>query len=147
MDLTNVSEMFKGGLAGGLIGAIIAIGIAIALFLFIIFYVYFAYTWMTIAKKRKYKRPWLAWIPFANGAMILELGGFHWAWIFLAVVPIFGWIALMVLITIATWKIFEQLNYPGWLSLAMFVDIIPGIRGLGIIAYGIVLGIVAWRKR
>ena len=102
---------------------------------------YFAFAWMTIAKKMKYKHPWLAWIPIANLAMILQLGGFHWAWIFLALVPIVGWIALLVMSIIATWRIFEKRKYPGWFSLSL---IIPKVGG---ILYLIAIGFVAWAKK
>jgi|TARA_Y100000310_G_scaffold256634_1_gene264470 hypothetical protein len=34
-------------------------------------------------------------IPFANSAMRLQLGKkFHWAWVFLYLIPIIGWIAI-----------------------------------------------------
>jgi len=89
----------------------------------------------------KYKRSWLAWIPIANIAMMLQLGKFHWAWVFLIFVPVFGWIGLMILTVIATWRIFEKRNYPGWLSLSM---VVPGIGG---IIYFIVIGFVAFGDR
>ena len=124
-------------LAGGVLGALIAIGIVIAILLVIALYIYFALAWQTIARKLKYKHPWLAWIPFANCAMILQLGKFHWAWVFLALFPP----ALFVLLIIATWRIFEKRKYPGWLSLSM---IIPQIGG---ILYLIAIGFVAWQDR
>ena len=107
----------------------------------LILYVYSVLVWMTIAKKLKYKNPWLAWIPIANCAMILQLGNFNWLWIFLAVIPIFGWIALAILGVIATWRIFEKRNYPGWFSLSL---IIPNI---GAVLYLIAIGFVAWKDR
>ena len=106
-----------------------------------IFYVYTAFAWMTIAKKLKYKRAWLAWIPIANFAMILQLGKFHWAWIFLILIPLFGWAALLVLVIISTWKIFEKRKYPGWFSISL---IIPWI---GKFLYLIIIGFVAWADR
>ena len=96
---------------------------------------------MIIARKLKYKREWLAWIPIANISMMLQLGGFHWAWVFLILIPILGWIALAVLVIIATWRIFEQRKYPGWFSLSM---IIPQIGG---ILYMIIIGFVAYKDR
>ena len=104
-------------------------------------YVYWALAWSTILKKLKYKKSWLAWVPIAQIAPILEVGGFHWAWIFLILIPILGWIALFVLIIIATWRIFEKRKYPGWLSLSM---IIPKIGG---ILYLITIGFVAWKNK
>ncbi len=127
--------------AGGILGALIALGIMIAILFFAVVYVYFAYAWMTIAKKMKYKKSWLAWIPFANFVMILQLGGFPWGWIFLLLIPIFGWIAVFVLMIIAIWRIFEKRKYPGWFSLSL---IIPK---LGFILYLIALGFVAWKDK
>jgi len=142
-----VSENFAEILAGGVLGGVL---VALGIFLFLIaiaVYIYFAFAWMTIAKKLKYDKPWLAWIPVANIAMILQLGRkFHWAFVFLALIPIFGWMVLLALSIISVWIIFEKLKYPGWLSLAPVIDFIPGISGLGTIASMIVIGIVAWKK-
>ncbi|GIU68687.1 MAG: hypothetical protein KatS3mg001_537 [Candidatus Pacearchaeota archaeon] len=112
--------------------------------LLLIFYVYFSLAWYTIAKKVKHKRPWLAWIPFANIAMWFQMGGFHWALVFLLIIPFVGSLVVMILLIISNWRVFEKLRYPGWLSLSPVLGLI--FPGLGIIAYGIVIGIVAWRK-
>ena len=133
------SEIGNYVIGGGVLAFIAGI-VLLALVLVIAIYVYTALAWSTIAKKLKYKRPWLAWIPFANCAMMLQLGGFHWAWVFLALIPIFGWIALIVLVIIATWRIFEKRKYPGWFSLSM---VIPQV---GFILYLVAIGFVAWRK-
>ncbi|MDA3836660.1 MAG: hypothetical protein PF542_03480 [Nanoarchaeota archaeon] len=128
-------------IAGGL--AFVGIMIFFISMIIIAFYVYTALAWQTIAKKSGYKRPWLAWIPLANIAMILELGGFHWAWVFLAatiVIPfvgIIGVLALVVLSIIAHWRIFEKIGYPGWLAILSLINI----------AYLIIIGIVAWEKK
>ncbi|GBE20209.1 MAG TPA: hypothetical protein ENG87_02620 [Candidatus Pacearchaeota archaeon] len=114
---------------------------AIMLVFVIASYIYSSLAWMAIARKLKYKRPWIAWIPIANGAMILQLGEFHWAWIFLILIPVLGWIALIVLIIIATWRIFEKKKYPGWFSLSMLLPQIGGVL------YLIVIGFVAWKDR
>ena len=144
-DASSVQEVFAGGflggIGGGLAGALGATAILVSIFLFMVFYVYFAWAWMTIAQKMKHKYSWLAWIPFANIGLILDLGKFHWAWTFLILIPIFGWIALFVLLIIATWRIFEARKYPGWFSLAM---ILPDI---GSILYAVVIGFVAWKDR
>jgi len=137
MVYRELGQMF----AGGLIGVIITLGVATAILVFTALYVYFALAWMTIAKKLKYKNSWLAWIPIANIAMMLQLGGFHWAWIFLILVPFLGWVALAVLVIIATWRIFEKRKYPGWFSLAIILPEIGGVLSL------IILGFVAWKDR
>ena len=130
-------SVFAGGALGALIGAVLIIGILISIGV----YIYFALAWMKIAKKFKYKYPWLAWIPFANIAMIFQLGGFHWALIFLLLIPVFGLVAVMVLMIIATWRIFEKRNYPGWFSLS---QIIPKV---GLILYLVAIGFVAWKDQ
>jgi hypothetical protein len=135
------SEQMQAYFAGGAVSALIAIGIVVLVLLLIALYVYFALAWMTIARKLKYKRAWLAWIPIANLAMMLQLGGFHWAWIFLILIPFLGWIAVAVLVIISTWKIFEKRKYPGWFSLSI---IIPQV---GIILYMIAIGFVAWKDK
>ena len=142
MDALNLSQSFAEGFAGGIVGgALLALGLAIAVLIFLAVYVYFSLAWMTIARKLKYKYAWLAWIPIANIAMILQLGGFHWAWVFLMLIPVLGWIALAVLVIIATWKIFVKRKFPGWFSLSM---IIPQIGG---VLYLIAIGFVAWYKK
>ena len=146
IEAGNVTEIleqcpFAQGFTGGMVGgALVAVGIIIALILGAALYVYFALAWYTTAKKLKYKYPWLAWIPIANIALILQLGGFHWAWAFLILIPVLGWATLFILAIISKWRIFEKRKYPGWLSLAI---ILPQIGGL---LHMIVLGFVAWGK-
>lgn len=137
----TVSETVAQGVAGGIIGTLLVFGIALVLLIALAAYIYFALTWMTIGNKLKYKHSWLAWIPIANLAMVLQLGGFHWAWIFIGLIPFLGWIALFVLLVIATWRIFEKRRYPGWFSLSM---VIPHI---GILLYLIAIGFVAWKDK
>ena len=132
-------------LLGGAIGAALATLLIVLLIVLVALYVYFALAWYTIAKKMKHKKPWLAWIPFANIAMWLQLGGFHWAWIFLVLIPFLGWAAVGVLFIMASWKVFEKLKYPGWLALSPLLGLLGG--GLGTLAYGIVIGIIAWKKK
>jgi hypothetical protein len=142
----NVSELiaqcpFANSLTGGAMGAILVLGAAFMFLSIIALYVYTSLAWMRIAQKLKYKKAWLAWIPIANIAMMLQLGKFHWAWIFLILVPVLGWIPLFILVIIATWRIFEKRKYPGWLSLSL---ILPKVGGL---IYLIVIGFVAWKKK
>jgi len=132
---------FAEAIAGGALGALIALGILAILFVMAAFYIYHAFAWMTIAKKLKYKNSWFAWIPFLSTAMRLQLGKFHWAWTFLWLVPVLGWIAIIVLLTISHWKIFEKRKYPGWFSLLW---IIPKIGG---VIFLVIIGLVAWQDR
>lgn len=133
-------EVLKIIFGASIVALILTVLILLVLFI-IALYIYTSLAWMKIAKKLKYKKAWLAWIPIANIAMMLQLGGFHWAWIFLIFIPVFGWIALLVLIIISTWRIFEKRKYPGWLSLSM---IIPN---LGWLIYMIIIGFVAWQNK
>ncbi|MFC1769358.1 hypothetical protein ACFLZX_06370 [Nanoarchaeota archaeon] len=132
--MSDVANLIIPGIIFGIWGSILLVMISI-------FYVYYSLAWMVIARKMKYKSPWIVWIPFVKIAVILQLGGFHWAWVFLLFVPIFGWIALFVMGIIAKWKIYEKRKYPGWFSLAV---IIPQ---LGPILQAIAVGFVAWADR
>ncbi len=136
---------YVGGVLGGVIGALLVLGIMIFLLIGIGLYVYTSLARMQIAKKLKHKYPWLAWIPFARDAQFLQLGNFHWAWIFLILIPVLGWMALWILLIISTWRIFEKRKYPSWLALIPILVMVPKIGGLAWIASLIILGFVAWR--
>ena len=134
-----VNEIISGLMIGGLLWSTLLLVVAL--------YVYTSLAFYTIGKKLKHERPWLAWIPFANISMILELGGFHWAWVFLILVPILGWIPLGVLCIISMWRIFEKRNYPGWLCLIQLLSPIPFLGWIASIAIMIIWGLVAWMDR
>ena len=127
-----------------LLPALLALG-ALMMALVVAAYVYFAWAFMVIAQKLKYKKAWLAWIPLANISMIFQLGGFHWAWIFLLLVPVVGWIAVFALAIISTWKIFKKRKYSEWLSLVPILCMVPGFGIFALIAYAIIIGFVAWK--
>jgi len=74
---------------------------------------------------------------------ILEIGGFKWGWIFLILVPIVGWIALIVLIAIAFWRITESYNYPGFFSLTYILGLLSIVFS---ILYMVLIGFMAWKK-
>ncbi len=133
--------------AAPVLGALIGLGVAIIFLILAAFYIYTSFVWVSIAKKLKYKNSWLAWIPFARWAMILQLGDFHWALVFLALIPVLGWIALWILLIIATWRVFEKRKYPGFLALLPVLGFLPVIGWLANPAYLILLGFVAWKNR
>jgi len=85
-------EETANAMSAGMTGFLIGLGVFVALLLLFAFYIYTSLAWYTIAKKLKYKQKWLAWVPIARWAMILQMGGFHWAWVFLVLIPILGWI-------------------------------------------------------
>ena len=138
---------YKDFALGGLIGGLIVFGIIMLILFLCALYIYNALAWVAIAKKMKYKHPWLAWIPFAASAMKLQMGGFSWAWVFLFLIPILGWIPLLVLLTISIWRIFGKLKYPAWLSLFYPLSFIPKLGFIGLVVYLVSIGIIAWKKR
>lgn len=140
--LFNSTGLSEGVLEGALAG--LAVTVLILGFLFLIaIYVYSALAYQSIYRKSGHKKPWMAWIPIVNIIPAFELGGFHWAWIFLvlaAMIPAIGFIAsiaLVVLTIISMWRIFKKAGYPGWLSLFILIPV----------ANLIVIGIVAWQKK
>jgi hypothetical protein len=139
------TDLYGSAMTGGLFAALAGFFV-LFMIIGILFYVYFALALMTIAKKRKEEPAWLAWIPYANIALVLKMGGFHWAWVFLllaAWIPILGWlagIALMVLCFISFWRIAEKRDFPGWTVLLVLIPFVGGIWGL------VLLGILAWKK-
>lgn len=138
-------SMMGGSAATGAFAGLIALGIAVAILVILAFYIYTSLALMTIGKKLKYKSSWLAWIPVANIAMILQMAKFSWLWVFLILVPILGWIALGVLMIISLWRIFEKRKYPGWLALVPLLSFVPVLGGVAWIAFLVILGLVAWR--
>ncbi len=124
-------------ISGGIMGALLGVSMMFFVFFTVGLYVYIAFAWMTIAKKMKCKKYWLAWIPIANFFLFPILLKKKWTWGFMFFVPI----ANIVFFIIWTWKIFELRKYPGWLSLSV---IIPQV---GSLLYLIVIGLVAWKDK
>jgi hypothetical protein len=129
------------------IAAMFAAFMLIAVVVSILVYIYSSLVLFTIGKKLGYKRSWLAWIPVANLAMILQLGNFHWALVFLLLVPILGTIAVAVLLIISLWRIYEKRKYSGWLSLVPLLSVIPVVGFLAGIAHLVIMGVVAWKNK
>lgn len=111
-------------------------------FFFLAIYIYYALAWMNIAKKMKYKNPWIAWIPIANMFLFPILAKKHWAYGFLLLIPIVN----LVFIIIWFWKILELRNYRGELSLIYLGILIPYLSSFAWIALLVVFGFLAWRK-
>lgn len=142
----NLTSMGGDYSVAAIIAVLAALTIMAAIILLAI-YVYSALAFMTIGKKLKYKYSWLAWIPIANISMILQMGQFSWAWVFLILIPFFGWIPLGVLCIISIWRIFEKRKYPGWLALIPLAVFVHGLSLIAGIGFLVVLGIVAWRRK
>lgn len=138
-------EMMMGAFGTGAVLAFIGAFFIFFVFIFLAIYVYTSLALMTIGRKLKYKYPWIAWIPIANISMVLEMGKFHWAWVFLVLVPVLGWIALAVMLFIAGWRIYEKRKYPGWLALIPLAGFVPIVGGLASLAHLVIIGFVAWK--
>lgn len=132
-DLTSLGFGTIIALLAGLIVLIVLISIGL--------YIYTALVWMTIARKLKYKYPWLAWIPIANIFLIPILAKKHWTWGFMFLVPV----ANIVFLFMWTWNIYEQRKYSGWLALVPLIGIIPFLGWLAWLAHLIIIGFVAWK--
>jgi len=122
----------------GVLGALVAIGL----------YVYFALALSTIAKKLKFKNPWLAWIPVANLFLLPLLTKRHWAWGFLLFVPFVN----IVFLIICLWDLYEKRGVDGRWSLLVLGHFAPyatiPLLSLGaFIANLLLLGYVAWGKK
>jgi hypothetical protein len=129
-DLSIIGPLL--GLFAGLIIFVIVLLLAL--------YVYWALAFMTIARKLKYDKPWLAWIPIANFFLLPILAKKKWTWGFMFFVPIAGFVFMIIW----TWKIYERRNYPGALSLIYLGTLIPIVNWFAGIANLVVLGLVAW---
>jgi hypothetical protein len=136
-------EMFISGSALLALGSMV---LAFILLLVVGLYVYFALVWMTVAKKLKYDKAWLAWIPIVQLVLFPILAKKKesaWPWVFIFLVPIVN----AVFLIIWTWVIFERRKYPGWLALVPLVGIIPFVGLFAGIANLIIWGLVAWSDR
>ena len=136
----NYSEPVKNYVLGGFYASALILALVLVIIFAVAFYIYHALAWYEIGKKQKYKHSWFAWVPILQIVQPLQMGGFHWAWIFLLLIPFLGWAVLFILLIISWWKIFEKGNYPGWFSVAI---IIPKV---GFLLYAVVIGFVAWGK-
>ncbi len=142
--LMNIPQNMDALGAAGILGSLFAMfagAFIAALVVMIGLYVYYALVFQTIAKKLKFDKPWLAWIPIANLFLIPILAKKHWAWGFIFLVPIVN----AVFYFIWMWKIFELRKYPGWLCLTPLLTIIPLIGVVFSIGYLVLLGLVAWK--
>ncbi len=132
LDTNILTSLAEEGLSGAITQYVMAF-LVLAIIFGIALYVYYALVWMTIGKKLKYDKAWIAWIPIVNFFLIPILAGKKWPWGFMFLVPI----ANIVFCIIWHWKIFEKRKNAGWPSLFI---LIPG----GILVYLITLGIIAW---
>ncbi len=102
-------------------------------------YIYFAVALMAIAKKTNTPNGWLAFIPIANVYLMTQIAGLP-AWYTLAVllpiIPLIGYIAMVIIMVYFWWKIAEAINKPGWWSILMLIPVVNFV----------IVGIMAWEK-
>ena len=117
----------------------------IALVIGIAVYLYVSFALMTLAKKMKMERPWLAFIPFANLYLMSKMAKMHWWPVLLTIGTLFSEISeffvfgLTVFAVIWMWKIFEEFKKPGWWAILMPIPFLS-------IIYWVLLGMTAWGK-
>ncbi|MFA5745316.1 MAG: hypothetical protein WCX82_00735 [archaeon] len=137
-------QIIPGATAGLIVGLIIAAVVVfiIALLFIIAIYIYTSWAMYVIAKKLKYKKAWLAWIPVANLFLLPILAKWKWGYGFLLLIPI----ANLVFAIIWTWEIYKRRGYSGALSIVKAFYVVPPLIPAVFIADMIILGIVAFEK-
>lgn len=138
----------------------------ILLLILLIFYIYISSAFSSLAKKKDFSHPGVAWIPIIGPFIIMSnLAKMHWWPILLLIfvpfkiIPImflpfpilitmilgyFGLVALLALTIFSfiwMWKTFNAVNRPGWWVLFNLVPI------LGNIIFLILLGVAAWGNK
>ena len=106
----------------------------------LIVYAYPAFALMTIARKTKTKKPWLAWIPLANFYLMVKIARFPGWWVlffFASIIPVIGTFVAMAFGAYTWWYIAERRKMPGWYGLLVIVPI----------ANLVIMGIIAWGKK
>ncbi|MFG6402758.1 DUF5684 domain-containing protein [Microbacterium sp. P04] len=95
------------------------------------------YVWLALALSAVFRKAgeasWQGWVPLYNQAVILRLGGFSPWLIFVALVPIFGWIAYPVIHIIACHRINRAFGHGVGMTVvaALFLVIWASILGFG----------------
>ncbi|MFP4568307.1 MAG: hypothetical protein ACLFN8_05170 [Candidatus Woesearchaeota archaeon] len=110
-------------------------------------YVYTSFAFMKIGQKAKLKTPELAWIPGVGPTILAyQSSKMHWwPWLLLIAI-IIPFLNILAMLTFAVfsyiwmWKLFENINKPGWWPL---LGLIPGV---GAIIFLIIIGLAAWGK-
>jgi hypothetical protein len=116
-------------------GVIILIGI----------YIYLALALKAIAKKMGYSKPWLAWIPIANLFLFPILTKRKWTWGLLFFIPVVN----IVFLIICLWEMLEKKGHDGKWSLILLGGLFvkPAFPFVAFVAFLVILGILAWKKK
>ena len=80
-------------------------------------YVYSALALQSMGNRYGSARPWLAWIPFVNLWLLLEIAEFSPWFLLLFFVPLANFIFGIVI----WWKVCENLGRPGWWAILMLI--------------------------
>tara|TARA_Y100000310_G_C20221544_1_gene595977 strand:+ start:131 stop:598 length:468 start_codon:yes stop_codon:yes gene_type:complete len=134
------TEISVGALAG-----IFAVFGIIFLIIGLALYVYLSLAFTSIARKAKLSAPGLAWIPGIGILLtIFRASRMHW-WPWLLLIGVFipftivrslSAITFLVFTLIWYWKMFQNINKPGWWVFLMLIPIVNLIM----------IGVAAWSK-
>ena len=134
----NSSDLMSGGLLALVLGMFIVFFV-----LALVYYVYMGFAFMAIAKKAKQSTPGLSWIPGVGPTIIaFRSANMHWwPWLlligfFVPFVSTLFALAFGVFSIIWRWKLFEEVNKPGWWSILCIIPIVDMVM----------IGIAAWSK-
>ncbi len=161
IDAETIVDLFG---AFMMAGALIALGILVIIALVSLIYIYKSMAFMFVGRKANDPLFVLAWIPIIGNTIIAyRASGMHWwPWIIIGVNVIVGIYLLskgpdiyqyfdsLVILTLTLlsgliyavffiiwlWKLFEKVNWPGWLALLYIIPVVDLV----------VIGIVAWKK-
>ncbi|MFB6246482.1 MAG: hypothetical protein ABEI74_02755 [Candidatus Pacearchaeota archaeon] len=105
-------------------------------------YVYVSFAFMRIGRKVGLDSPGLAWIP-AVGPYIIsyQSSGMHWwPWLlligmFIPIINIVAYVLFAVFVIIWQWKMFEEVERPGWWSILTLIPVLNFIL-YGVAAWG-----------
>jgi hypothetical protein len=112
-----------------------SIGIVAGIITFVVMVL--VYVWSSLALAAVFRKAgedaWQAWVPVLNTAVLLRLGGFSPWFVFIAFVPLFGWIALLVMLVISYSRINRAFGHgTGMTVLAVLLPLIwASILGFG----------------
>ena len=128
----------EGIIGASIFGALIALGVTLFLIIIIGLYVYTSWARMSISRKLKHKRPWLAWIPIANIYLMTQIAGVPWWTLFIVIfggmIPFVGPPVSLGITIWWWWRIAEARNKPGWMSLLLLIPFVNLI----------IIGVIAW---
>lgn len=117
-------------MAQSLEGLIAFLGVLFFIFVIglLLVYIYTAICLYFIAKKTQTENPWLAFIPIANIFLMAMIARQHWGWalglLLVNIIPFVGSLVSFGIMIYLLWKISEQRNVNGALSLLMIIPVV-----------------------